>query len=715
MASTSRVPDDEGIDYTDIEEKYKVSYEDGFDNVLVIDNVPIVDSSKRDKLLTAITKKFTQKAAPIKPGKIHFPFDDKANKSKGYLFMEFKTNTEATYVASAMNGVQFDAKHTFLVNRFTDIEKFATLAEKYTEPEIPQYKPQEHLRWWLADGRDQFLTYRDQDVAINWHNKNTSDVQTQRKNWTDLFAAWSPLGTYLASLHRPGVRLWAGESWTGIARFAHPLVKLLDFSPCETYLVTWSQESISPTPGPPGPASFTEEDEGNNVAVWDVKTGHLLRTFHALPDLDAEGHAKKMSWPLLKWSPDDKYVARIQPGQQISVYELPGMGLLEKKSIKVDGVVDFDWCPSGDVDEEGKGKGSTKKARENFLAYWQPEIGDQPAKVTLLAIPSRTSLRTKNLFNVSDVDRFTKTKKSTYCNLEIVRTREKDFPVEVVEIKETVTDFAWEPRGERFVVVTSTDPNLGNIGPGITIRTDVFFYQLDKTGGLGTFKLLKKLMNKTANTMRWSPKGRHIVLATVGSSSKFDLEFWDLDFYAERDAPVVGKSATGGPKEREKDEWGSGAQLVATTEHYGVTDIEWDPSGRFVATSASVWRHTLENGYILWDFKGQELQRQILDKFKQFLWRPRPKTLLSKDQQRNIQRRLKEYSRVFDEEDAAEESSASKELVAHRKRLVDEWNAWRAKIKSERSEKKGKAKEDKFEIIEELVEVVLEETVEVLE
>ncbi|KAG9006810.1 Translation initiation factor 3 subunit b [Tulasnella sp. JGI-2019a] len=610
MASTSKVPDNEGIDYTDIEEKYQVSYEDGFDNVLVVDNVPIVDSAKRDKLLTAITKKFTQKAAPIKPGKIHLPFDDKANKSKGYIFVEFKTNEEATYVATQMNGVAFDTKHTFVVNRFTDIEKFATLAEKYVEPEIPPYTPQEHLRWWLADGRDQFLTYRDQDVAINWHNKNASDVQTHRKNWTDLFAAWSPLGTYLASLHRPGVRLWAGGSWNGIARFAHPLVKLLDFSPCENYLVTWSQEPISPTAGPPGPASFTEEDEGNNIAVWDVKTGHLLRTFQAIPELDSEGQAKKMSWPLLKWSPDDKYVARIQPGVQISVYELPGMGLLDKKSIKIDGVVEFDWCPSGDVDSDEKGKASTKKARENFFAYWQPEIGDQPAKVTLLAIPSRTSLRTKNLFNVADcklhwhnqgdylcvkVDRFTKTKKSIYCNLEIVRTREKDFPVEVVEIKETVTDFAWEPRGERFAVVTSMDPNLGNVGPGITIKTDIFFYQLDKTGGLGTFKLLKKLMNKTANTMRWSPKGRHIVLATVGSSSKFDLEFWDLDFFADRDAPLPGKSATGGPKEKEKEEWGSNAQLVATTEHYGVTDIEWDPSGRFVATSASVWRHTVSS------------------------------------------------------------------------------------------------------------------------
>ena len=33
------------------------------------------------------------------------------------------------------------------------------------------------------------------------------------------------------------------------------------------------------------------------------------------------------------------------------------------------------------------------------------------------------------------VDRHTKTKKSIFCNLEIFRVREKDFPVEVVELK----------------------------------------------------------------------------------------------------------------------------------------------------------------------------------------------------------------------------------------------------------------------------------------
>ena len=94
----------------------------------------------------------------------------------------------------------------------------------------------------------------------------------------------------------------------------------------------------------------------------------------------------------------------------------------------------------------------------------------------------------------------------------------------------------------------------------------------------------------------------------------------------------------------------------------------------------------LENGYAIWDFKGQEVQKQLLDRFKQFLWRPRPATLLSKQRQREIRKNLKEYSRQFDEEDAAEESNVSAELIALRKRLVEEWNAYRAKCRRELAE-----------------------------
>lgn len=184
----------------------------------------------------------------------------------------------------------------------------------------------------------------------------------------------------------------------------------MDFSPCENYLVTWSHDTIFvPEGAAQGPQYFSPEDEGNNIAVWDVKSGNLLRTFPSLLVENEEGGKSQMAWPALKWSPDDKFVARVTPGQQISVYELPSMGLHAKKSIKIEGVVDFEWCPIGDKDREdadkdaqANGKGP-KKARDNMLVYWTPEVANQPARVSLIDFPGRNILRQKNLFNVTEV------------------------------------------------------------------------------------------------------------------------------------------------------------------------------------------------------------------------------------------------------------------------------------------------------------------------
>lgn len=179
----------------------------------------------------------------------------------------------------------------------------------------------------------------------------------------------------------------------------------MDISPCENYLVTFSPDPIVYEPpkdenAPQDPRMFSPEDQGNKIAVWEIKTGLLLRTFAgeppSPPQKEGEPAPRKMAWPLLRWTPDDKYVARCHMNSQISVYELPSMGLLEKKSIKIDGVLDFEWCPDRELTASGK---------ENMFAYWTPasEDGNQPARVSLMAIPSRNVLRSKNLFNVTDV------------------------------------------------------------------------------------------------------------------------------------------------------------------------------------------------------------------------------------------------------------------------------------------------------------------------
>jgi translation initiation factor 3 subunit B len=131
----------------------------------------------------------------------------------------------------------------------------------------------------------------------------------------------------------------------------------------------------------------------------------------------------------------------------------------------------------------------------------------------------------------------------------------------------------------------------------------------------------------------------------------------------------------------------------------------------------------LETGYVIWDFKGEQLHKGTLERFKQLVWRPRPRSLLSRETHRKIRKNLREYSKQFEEEDQLEASNVSAELVAHRRRLLDEWDSWRRRAKLDRAADAaalGKATlpatlnapEDPAESqqIEEWIEEVIEET-----
>lgn len=132
----------------------------------------------------------------------------------------------------------------------------------------------------------------------------------------------------------------------------------------------------------------------------------------------------------------------------------------------------------------------------------------------------------------------------------------------------------------------------------------------------------------------------------------------------------------------------------------------------------------MENGYHLYDFKGELLREEHLDKFKQLLWRPRPPTLLSRDEQKQIRKNLREYSRDFDEQDRIDEDKEKGAIVDERRRMLSEWRAWREqeaeRVSAEReTEGKGDAgnsgvdeEEGEGKVVEEIVEEVLDEVEE---
>ncbi|PLN78727.1 eukaryotic translation initiation factor 3 subunit EifCb [Aspergillus taichungensis] len=621
-----------------------------------------------------------------------------------------------------------------MVNKLMDIERYGRegrVEEEYKPPTVEAFKEKEHLRSWMGDvhARDQFALYRGDKVGVFWNNKsNPPENVVDRAHWTQLFVQWSPKGTFLASVHPQGVQLWGGASFSKQRQFPHPFVQLVEFSPNENYLTTWSARPIQVEEG--SQSSLSYEEDGKNIIVWDITTGKPLRSFVSY-DLTAGASAegepkKKVQWPAFKWSSDEKYVARMLQGQSISIYELPRMNLLGKTSVKIDGVMDFEWSPAT-VAREGV------KQYEQLLCFWTPEIGSSPARVGLMSVPSKEIVRTRNLFNVSDVklhwqsqgtyvcvkvDRHSKSKKSMATNLEIFRVKEKGVPVEVVDsLKDTVINFSWEPNGGRFVVITTGEAAQG---AAVAPKTSVAFFAPEKKGpSAGNFKLVRVVDKKNSNAIYWSPKGRFVVVATVHSQSSYDIDFWDMDFEGEK-------------AEGEKD-LAANLQLMKTVEHYGVTDVDWDPTGRYVVTSASSWTHSMENGWTLHTFAGQTLAEHPTDKFKQFLWRPRPATLLSKEEQKQVRKNLREYSKEFDEEDRYAVDIANTAVVETRKRVLSEWTAWLRQQKELLSEDKEvyglpedvdepkmakdapPATEDKGEaVVEEIVEEIVEEHEEII-
>lgn len=140
----------------------------------------------------------------------------------------------------------------------------------------------------------------------------------------------------------------------------------------------------------------------------------------------------------------------------------------------------------------------------------------------------------------------------------------------------------------------------------------------------------------------------------------------------------------------------------------------------------------MENGYHIYSLSGELHREEHIEKFKQFLWRPRPLTLLSRDEQKSIRKNLRDYSRDFEEQDRIEEDKEKGAIVEVRRRMLSEWLAWREKVTEELREERaelGIGDEDEDEevaaeegdgekgekkVVEEMVEEVLDEVEEIV-
>ncbi|XP_023007597.1 eukaryotic translation initiation factor 3 subunit B-like isoform X1 [Cucurbita maxima] len=671
-------------DDEEVLQEESLEFDSGFGNIIVVGNLPVVPSEKFEKLEGVVRKIFGQ-IGVIKDDGLWMPVDPTTQKTLGYCFIEYGTPQEAELAKEKTDGYKLDRAHIFAVNMFEDFDRFMKVPDEWAPPESNPYTPGENLQQWLMDekARDQLVIRSGSDTEVFWNDARHLKPEPvyKRPFWTESYVHWSPLGTYLATIHRQGAAVWGGAgTFNRLMRFAHPQVKLIDFSPGEKYLVTYSSHEPS------------NPRDANRIVIniFDVRTGKVMRDFKGSPDdfaIGGTGGVAGVSWPVFRWGggKDDKYFSRMGKNV-ISVYETETFSLIDKKSLKVENVMDFCWSPTDPI-----------------IALFVPELGggNQPARVSLVQIPSKEELRQKNLFSVSDckmywqsngdylavkVDRYTKTKKSIYTGFELFRIKERDIPIEVLELEnknDKIIAFAWEPKGHRFAVIHGDNP-----------RPDISFYSMRSTHNSGRVSKLTTLKGKQANALFWSPSGRFIILAGLKGFNG-QLEFYNVDEL----------------------------ETMATAEHFMATDIEWDPTGRYVATAVTSV-HEMENGFNIWSFNGKLLYRVLKDHFFQFAWRPRPPSLLSAEKEEEIAKNLKKYSKKYEAEDQDVSMLLSEQDREKRRMLKEEWEKWVNEWKKLHEEEKqlrqklrdGEAsdEEEEYEAKEVEVEEVLDVSEEIL-
>ncbi|EJW84691.1 eukaryotic translation initiation factor 3 subunit B [Wuchereria bancrofti] len=604
---------------------------------IIVSGIPIVGENRLSKLKSVLGKIF---------GRIHpefndfYPVDDNGftkaccniNIYLGYCFVEYPGSEVAENATAILHGYLLDKNHTFSANLFNDLNKFEKPDEDWKPLEPRPYNNIGDLWSWLQNEKcyDQFAVHYERDaqgskygstspfVGVYEYRKGQDPVPvTERHYWTETVFRWSPNGTFFVSVHRMGIALWAGANFERFARYSHENVIMLDFSPCERFLVTYSLPENR------------WADDTNSLRIFDTMTGEMRRGFSLLTQ---EGSNELPCWPYFQWSadtralgPDETYLACPEAngfvacpkpgGNGINVYETRNFTLLDKKHVVIEGLRTFRWSPTRPI-----------------LAYYCDErtSDNAPAEIGLMEIPSKTKLRAQRIFSVSEAELFwnkngdrlaahteryqkknIKTSASgaveeiKYTNptshIEIFDARGKDISVLSMPLSESFIAFDWEPSGDKFCVLV-----------GSQHKSTPLIYYLDTTKHAPQLISKFEPMERFSDVL-WAPAGGWLVVFPLGS---------------------------------------------------------WDPTGRYFTAACTIGGGKGDTGYRIYTFQGRELYRKPLDRLMQFKWRPRLSVKLPDETIKMIRKNLKTTSAKFEEEDKMERGRATKEVSEKRKKIM---------------------------------------------
>eukprot|EP01071_Lankesteria_metandrocarpae_P004328 Lankesteria_metandrocarpae@DN3484_c0_g1_i1.p1 len=628
---------DDDDDLTDVKDLGQVAPSAAeLSGYVVVSGLPKTEVSKREKLIVVLHTNLTKAMGEIKlplpsPSDIsmEMPTDEEGSSLSGCAILTISTHDSAAVAANialALDKFVFAGKHILRACQLSNFD--ALLKDKNDTRE----QIRKGLRWWLTDpdhfGFGQFVTRFKDTASIYWHDpvgREPLAIEPKAKIVTRGKVCWSSMGSYLCTFHKPGIKLLGKSNFDVLVRLPHVSASEICFSPNEEYVATYGETAAAGT-----------------VVVWHVITGKRLAEFETATAMLYDGTSESL---FVMWSFDSTQFAMMvgKDGvQSLTVISVPSM------------IVALD-LPFGGPKMPPSMIGQSAASRPPVQLAWSPSQNiisvfslpnkvDDPSRVVLIEIPSNIEKASKNLYNVKDarshwqskgaymslhstlVRKTGKKSRKEFSQIEIFRMREKNVPVDTVQLEDhKVLGLHWETGSNRFSITVQEENSHNRV---------INFYSVSLPSAVKRETLLvcSFEVNHTINHVSWSPLGSNFV-ATAFEGGDGGLIFGSLT-------------------EQNK------VDVYSRDEHLNVNRILWDESGRYILTAVCVqlgegenWKLSSRAGYRAWSMHGKLIYFYNIERFYGIEWRPRPPRLLNAEAERDVHRNLKAYSKRFDEED----------------------------------------------------------------
>ena len=469
------------------------------------------------------------------------------------------------------------------------------------------------------------------------------------------FPMWTPKGTYLVSQHPDELKFWGGVSMQCCAQVKVPIQHFqeLTISSTETFCIVKAR----------GDVYFWNIVEGRMIRKFDSARAALAGAAGATGDAAANNAAADEENTSYQYNADDTIVGslvRTAAKQGISMYDAKSMKLIvaadsqSRFTQEIPDVQSFSFNPANPkmyayVVREPK-LGGVTGTEDDIQAPSTWRIHIDAVAVSAELAPAFTSLCRRQWTNLLNINilwhpngeflaaKLTKSQPNgkQYVDYCIFRTASNTVSAELFDPQGEARRFVFQPSASRFalLVVPSKQTSLMK-------RQYLQFFHVEK--GSGVKKVSE--FECEASKVVFAPKGSRCVAV--------DLEKSNIEFFgclgSGPFAPTLATQKVEHITEKNSD---NGVPNV----HKLPTEIEWDPTGRFLAvvTSALQVEAEANQQLTIWNANGRIIMHEKMSKLSHATFRPFPKSLLTEQQltavKNSLPKKTVEYDAILQQE-----------------------------------------------------------------